>query len=218
MSNKQAPDEFVERFMDRKAAQRYHDRYLSGRHARVNHKERAALRELLGTMPRLEVILDLPSGTGRLGDLLAEFADRVILADSSPIMLEIAREDLGDKAEYLQTNAEKIDLPTDSVDLVLCHRLLNHVPDPDGRARMTRELARVSRRYVVISCYPPGIRTRVRRIARKLMGRAPSTKRPASLQEYIDLAAQAGLRPIRRSVLRRIPSTAEFVLFEHVPV
>ncbi|HOQ88478.1 MAG TPA: hypothetical protein PLQ89_22470, partial [Phycisphaerae bacterium] len=91
----QAPQqaEFVERFLDRKAVERYRDRYRTGRHARVNQMERAALRDMLGSLGRLTTALDLPCGTGRLGDLFAQIADRVILADSSQLMLEVARED-----------------------------------------------------------------------------------------------------------------------------
>ena len=182
----QAPQqaEFVERFMDRKAVQRYRDRYHTGRHARVNQMERAALQHLLSGLGRLEVAADLPSGVGRLGDVLAQVADRVILADSSPIMLEIAKKDLGEgKYQYLQTNAEQIDLPTAGVDLVFCHRLLNHIPDPEGRARIVKELARISRRYVVISCYPPSIRTRIKLAVRRLIGSSKPARQPASIRE-----------------------------------
>ncbi|HON67910.1 MAG TPA: methyltransferase domain-containing protein [Phycisphaerae bacterium] len=213
----QAPQqaEFVERFLDRKAVERYRDRYRTGRHARVNQMERAALRDMLGSLGRLTTALDLPCGTGRLGDLFAQIADRVILADSSQLMLEVAREDLGDgKYEYLQTHAEQIALPNDGVDVVFCHRLLNHIPDPAVRARIVQELARVSRRYVLLSCYPPGLRTRLKLTLRNLLGMHDPAKQPATITEYIDLAQRNGLRVVRRHVLRRLPVTAELVLFE----
>jgi ubiquinone/menaquinone biosynthesis C-methylase UbiE len=207
--------EFVERFMDRRAAERYRDRYRSGRHARVNQMEQTALRELLRPVGRLNAAMDLPCGTGRLAAVLRETADRIILADSSPIMLELAREEAGEAAEYLQTNAEQIDLPTGSVDLVFCHRLLNHIPDSEARARIVKELARISRKYVAISCYPPGLRTRFKTLVRKLVGAAASANKQASLDEYITLAAAAGLKPAGRTVFRRPPYQAQFVLFEH---
>ncbi len=211
-------DEFVERFLDRKTAERYRDRYHSGRHARVNERERACLRELLGGLGRLEVSLDLPSGTGRLADILAAASQRVILADSSPLMLEIAKEEMGETpADYLQTNAERIDLPTGSVDLILCHRLLSHVPDPDSRARIMQELARVTRRYLVISCYPPGVRTRVKVCFRRLFSGGRRVKTPATLKEYLSLAGACGLRLVGRHALRRVPFRAEFVVFERPP-
>lgn len=207
--------EFVERFMDRKKAERYRDRYRSGRHARINEMERACLGKLLAELGPTEVSLDLPCGVGRLGDLMAKTAKRVILADTSPLMLEMAREELGDsKYTYLQTNAEKIDLPTGSVDLILCHRLLNHIPEADVRSRMVKELTRVTRRYLVMSCYPPGVRTRIKVFFRKLLSGGRPVKTQATVSEYLELAAQNNLRLVRRDVLRRTPFTAEFVVFE----
>lgn len=204
--------------MDRRRAERYRDRYLSGRHARVNRLEHAALRELLGPLAPMEVTLDLPCGAGRVGDVLAEVSQRVILADSSPLMLEMAREQCGDQGyTYLQTLAEKIDLPDGSADLILCHRLLNHIPEPASRAAIMKELARVTRRYLLISCYASGVRTRMKSFLRRLIpGRRP-VKTPPTLREYLDLARESGFRVAQRSVLRRIPSRAEFVLFERTP-
>lgn len=208
------PDEFVTRFMDRRRAERYRDRYRTGRHARINEREHAALRELLNGRGRFEVALDLPCGAGRLADVLTERSDRVILADSSQLMLDIAREDLGEaKYSYLQTNAESIDMPDASVDLVFCHRLLNHVNDADSRARMVMELARVTRRYLAFSCYPPGIRTRLKNLLRRFVPGRPAQSTP-TLREYLHLAAHSGLRPVRREVVRRLPFAAELVLLE----
>lgn len=208
--------EFVDRFMDRKAAERYRDRYRSGRHARINQIEQQSLRSLLDGLKKLEVAMDLPCGTGRLAKVLGEYAGRVVLADTSPLMLELAREELGEAAEYIQTNAEAINLPAGSVDLVFCHRLLNHVPDLAARARIMAELARVSRHYVVISCYPPGLRTRFKMLIRGLFGSTAKQRERGSVDEYIALAQTAGLRLAKRSRFRRPPYTAEFVLFERV--
>lgn len=212
--NSLSATEFTDRFLERKNAERYRDRYRSGRHARINELEQNSLRKLLSGLGNLDVALDLPSGTGRLAGVLGEYADRVILADTSPVMLEFARANLGDAAEYLRTNAEAIGLPAESVDLVFCHRLLNHVPDPGVRARIMTELARVSRRYVVVSCYPPGLRTRFKVFIRTLFGSTSSRRERGSLDEYIELAVAAGLRLAGRSRFRRPPYTAEFVLFE----
>jgi ubiquinone/menaquinone biosynthesis C-methylase UbiE len=215
--NKPTPgnDEFVDRFMQRQAAERYRDRYRSGRHAKVNQRERACLHQLVAGLGPLEVSLDLPCGTGRLADILAKASRKVILADSSPLMLELAKEELGETpAEYLQTNAERIDLPTGSVDLILCHRLLSHIPAAEVRARIMKELARVTRRYLVISCYPPGIRTRIKGLLRRVFPGSRSAKQPATLKEYLDLANAVGLRLVGRHTLRPAPFRADFVVFE----
>jgi ubiquinone/menaquinone biosynthesis C-methylase UbiE len=66
---------------------------------------------MLAGMAHLESALDLPCGTGRLSHVFREVARRVILADSSQVMLEVAREDHPNlDANYLLTSAERIDL------------------------------------------------------------------------------------------------------------
>jgi SAM-dependent methyltransferase len=208
------PAEFADRFTQRERVIRYRDRYLSGRHARVNRREQAALRDLLSGIERLGTALDLPCGTGRFFAALAEHADRVILADSSAVMLEVAREDIASPAaQFVHTNAEAIGLESNSVDLVFCHRLLHHIHDRAMRARMFGDLARVTRRYLVTSLYPPGLRSRLGTMARRLLGRSAVNLKPFTMAELETLAECHRLRLLSRRTLRRIPF-AEFLLFE----
>ena len=80
-------DAFHARFLTRAQALQYRDRYITGRRARIDRMEREALRRLLAGIGPLAAALDLPSGSGRLSPVLAEFAGRVVLADASPEML-----------------------------------------------------------------------------------------------------------------------------------
>lgn len=209
---------FAAKFLTREQVYRYRDRFTTGRRGPVDRAERATLRALLAGIERLEVAMDLPSGTGRLSPILAEHADRVILADASPVMLQVAREDLPDlPAEYLETDIENIRLPDRSVDLVFCHRLLHHVHNRGLRARLFSELARVTRRYLAVSYYSPGLRTRWRFFRRHLLGKAGDDDRPASVERFIEEVSNTGLRLARRETLRRFPLPAVFFLFERVP-
>ena len=125
---------------NRAQAERYRDRFRGQRRSRVDRLETTAVRELLGALDKLSTALDLPAGTGRLASLLADVAERVILADVSSAMLEVAREGLSNlPVEYVQTDAKAIALADGSVDLVFCHRLLNHVRDAGIRACILRE-------------------------------------------------------------------------------
>ena len=178
---------FDERFSTRAQAERYRDRYRTGRHARTDQREHEALRRLLAGVERVPAALDLPCGVGRFSSLLAEHADRIVMADSSPIMLELAREELPDlPAEYLCTCAEDIDLTDESVDLVFSHRFLTHIDDADLRRRILVELSRVSRRYLVLSFYPPSLRNR----CRWSVGCAPAAQAP--LRSTGDYGAVSG--------------------------
>jgi len=183
----------------------------------MDRLERTALRELLSGIGRLSIALDLPSGVGRFSPVLAEVADRVILADSSPAMLELAREEVTyPNAEYLETDALCIGLPDGSVDLVFSHRFLNHIPSVPARARILSELARVARRYVALSYYAPSFRGRWRGAVRRVLGAGDPYERPTTMREFVDAMSAAELRLQRRKVLRRFPLAAMFLLFERV--
>ncbi|HEY3245277.1 MAG TPA: class I SAM-dependent methyltransferase [Phycisphaerae bacterium] len=207
---------FRARFTTRQQAERYRDRFASGSRARKDHLEREVLRKLLAVLGPLESALDLPSGAGRLSTVLAEFAPWVIQADASLPMLQIAREDHPHlRSYYVQADAAAIGLADRSVDLVFCHRMLHHIHDPATRARMFAELARVARRYVLLSFYPPGYRDRLRWLASALHGASNRRPRPATRQQFLGDAASVGLRLIQSPPRSRVRGADAFHLFEH---
>ena len=119
---------FEERFNTPEQVRRYRDRYLTGRHKRIDLKERVLLRKILLSIGQVSVAMDLPCGTGRLTTVLAEFAKKVVLADSSATMLGVARNDHPHlPAEYLLTNAENISLPA-TINSVLVANPVNMGP------------------------------------------------------------------------------------------
>jgi ubiquinone/menaquinone biosynthesis C-methylase UbiE len=70
---------------------------------------------------------------------------RLVLTDSSPVMVKLAGEQgerLGLAIETHLCPAEKLDLPDASVDLVTCKHALRFAPDQDA---VLRELARVTK-------------------------------------------------------------------------
>jgi len=205
---------FDARFLSREQAERYRDRYKTGRRAKTHAREQAALRRLLKGVGPLSKVLDLPAGTGRFAALLAQHSENLILADSSPSMLDVARDDLAALgAAYLHTAAERIELPDGAVDLVFCHRLLPHIYDAALRQRMLGEFQRVTRKYVLLSFYPAGLRSRVRWWLHCRRGGADRRDQLSSLAQCVDEAAACGLRVTRSEPLRRFPAAA-FLLFE----
>jgi ubiquinone/menaquinone biosynthesis C-methylase UbiE len=205
---------FDARFVTRAQGERYRDRWKSGRRAERNRRECAALSRLLAGMGRLGKVLDLPSGTGRLSGVLANHAERIILADSSTVMLDLAREQPpGIPAEYLHTEAEHVSLADQSVNLVFCHRFLPHIYDCGLRLKILAELRRVTDKYVVLSFYPPGLRSRIKWSLRSLFGRAIRANQLSSTRQFLAETAASGLKPVRESALRIFPRAA-FHLFE----
>ena len=204
---------FDQRFVERRQAERYRDRYRTGRRVGVHERECAVLRTLLSGVGRLATAMDLPCGTGRLSAIVGEHADRMILADSSLVMLELAREEPElARMEFLQADATKITLPDGAVDLVFCHRMLPHIYDRARRVCILGELARVARRYVVLSFYPPGWRRRLKWWFKSLLGRVQKCDQQATMSQFLSEAGSAGLHVRRRETLRRFPAGAFFLL------
>jgi SAM-dependent methyltransferase len=73
------------------------------------------------------VALDAACGTGRFAEFLANRGHRVIGVDSSPDMLAHARRRVPD-AEFHIGALDRLPLPDDSVDIVVCALVLVHVP------------------------------------------------------------------------------------------
>jgi ubiquinone/menaquinone biosynthesis C-methylase UbiE len=102
----------------------------------------------LGLQPGQRV-LELAAGPGDTGLLAAELirpGGTLISSDGSEAMLEIARgraEQMGiDNVEFAQLELEWIDLPTGSVDAVLCRWGVMLVVDPEAALREMRRVLR----------------------------------------------------------------------------
>ncbi len=206
---------FEDRFFSRKQAEHYRDRFKKGRRLRTDHLEKEVLRELGVRVGHIAVALDLPGGTGRLSGTLLEFADTVILADRSLAMLCVAKEDLANPRIKCQlVDADHIGLADDSVDLVFCHRFLQHILDAPRRVRILNELARISRRYVILSYYPPSFLSRWRAFRRRLLGRAAPVGSQPSVEQYCGEIRAAGLRQVHTVTMRHFPVTGTFYLLQ----
>ena len=108
-----------------------------------------------------EVVLDLPCGAGRFWPLLAEQANRVILAaDHSADMLNVAMSahlpEIVARVKTFQTSAFAIDLSANAVDCIFCIRLLHHVQIAENRLLILREFHRVTRDTVILSLWVDG--------------------------------------------------------------
>jgi demethylmenaquinone methyltransferase/2-methoxy-6-polyprenyl-1,4-benzoquinol methylase len=97
-----------------------------------------------------DTVADIACGTGDLTELFARTpASRVIGIDFTPEMLDVARRklttrapDLQRKVEYRQGDAQSLDLPNASVDVVSIAFGIRNVADP---RRAIREFARILR-------------------------------------------------------------------------
>ncbi|MBF8779583.1 class I SAM-dependent methyltransferase [Pseudomonas fulva] len=153
--------EFSEKY-DHEHAQQYLRKHRQGLARRLSHQRDEQLaRRALALVGEPGLVLDLPCGAGRFWPLLAEKANRVIIAaDNSQAMLETAcgsqPAEVVSRVRPLQTSAFAIDLPDSSVDSIFCMRLFHHVGKAEHRRAVLEEFHRVSRDSVILSLWVDG--------------------------------------------------------------
>ncbi len=162
--------------------------------AQVRRKLEAALGE---PAPRFEHALELGAGTGyfSLNLMLAGVIAQVTASDISAGMLDaLARnaQRLGLDVRTLVADAEALPLPDESVDLVIGHAILHHLPDP---ARAFAECHRVLRPggSVVFAGEPSRIGDRLARIPKRAArATAPLWRRAIGAGRNEDRSPAAG--------------------------
>lgn len=102
--------------------------------------EQPAVRAILDRLP-VGTALDAACGTGRHSAHLADLGHQVVGVDASPEMLAVARTKVP-AADFREGTLERLPLPDDHVDLVVCALALTHVTDLGSALA---ELARVLR-------------------------------------------------------------------------
>jgi ubiquinone/menaquinone biosynthesis C-methylase UbiE len=105
----------------------------------------AAVLELVGKR-RINALLDLGTGSGRMLELIAPLADRAVGVDQNPAMLNLARARMEERGlrNCLLRQGDLYAPPVerDAYDLVVIHQVLHFLDDP---ARAVREAARTLR-------------------------------------------------------------------------
>jgi ubiquinone/menaquinone biosynthesis C-methylase UbiE len=206
-----------DRFSERRQAERYRDRFKKGRRKVTHEREVAALEKTLTELPAVQVVMDVACGAGRFAETLAAHSQKLIQTDYSPHMLDINREDhpLGAKSGgYFQADARAIPMSDNSVDLIFCHRFLNHVPESADRERIMKEFARISRSYVVVSCLgPPKLIRVLRRFYDQLKGKK-SLDGHVEMDDLITNAADVGLELVRKTPIRNGFVSGAFMTFK----
>jgi SAM-dependent methyltransferase len=144
---------------------------------------------LLPTIPPGGTVLEIGPGAGRWSAVLAPRAERLVLVDVTPHVLELCRERLGDPPHVAYVRSHGSDLPgvaDASVDAVWSFDVFVHVA-PLDQARYLEELARVLR---------PGGVAAIHHADGRNNGALPSRagwRAPMSAGLFAALAARRGL-------------------------
>jgi len=166
----------------------------------ASRREVSLFDRALGQAAAYGKILDCPCGAGRLGPTLLRRAVRLVGADLSLAMLGEAAKALAAPARsgrvaLVRAAGEALPFPDGTFDAAVCSRLLHHLAEPERRAQLLRELARVSARWVVLSFHDATARKR------RLQGTRPRSRVALSPEQLSAEAAKAGLilvPPVRR--------------------
>jgi SAM-dependent methyltransferase len=177
-------------------ARRYERRRYGSVIRRLNLRRviRCILRGLEG-VPAGGVVLDAPCGTGILHEPLEARGYKVLGADISRAMLDVARHRATARG-WVRADLERPPFRAGSFDAVVCNRFLMHLPSVT-RVAVLRALASVTRGPLVVTvCHPYTVKSGLRALRRLVGGRAKRSPRltRAELQAEVDAA---GLRLTR---------------------
>ena len=205
-------------YQDAGIAKRYDEHRFAGARSSRNRAKWRAISKALERTGGVKEILDLPTGTGRFVPSFLEAGIAVAGADISQEMMREARAKLGASAPagllgFVQCDAERLPLRDASFDAVASIRFFMHLT-PQVRARVLREFARVSRRWVIVDYrhrYAP--RNVLKRWAHRLGLRPPAPPR-VSREEMEGEVRAAGLRVVAVYVVTPIFSDKWVVLCE----
>jgi SAM-dependent methyltransferase len=186
-------------------------RYRSLDQAWVNWREQRLLAHLLTQCQLAKgTVLDVPCGYSRFAPVYARLGITAIGADVSYDMVHLAAANQARHGREGWLCASVLALPfLDHVfDGVLCIRLLHHRYSDAERQRILCELARVSRRFVIISFYRPTLLHTVARYWRGTRGRLAIM----TLPHLRELAQSSGLQIQRVYSLLRFCHAQTFVM------
>ena len=100
-----------------------------------HESEVLALKSLLEKIPKIDTILEIGAGFGRLTPTYLYRARKIIVSDPSTRLLGVAKEKYKSKknVKFIKSKVEAIceKLPAHSVDLIILVRVLHHIEDLD---------------------------------------------------------------------------------------
>jgi ubiquinone/menaquinone biosynthesis C-methylase UbiE len=154
--------ENINRYRSESYAQRYKHEYTQGfdfKHLRsriIATREIAIIRSMLNSLcldkNKESLVLDLPCGTGKLGQMLSEFPVRILAGDISKEMMALASAEYSNNQllKFSVFDAQRMPLKDKSIDTIICLRLFQRL-SRDIRINILREFQRVARHYIIIS-------------------------------------------------------------------
>lgn len=195
--------EHIERYVAR--------RYASWDQRWLDRKERSAVGRLISQHGLSGLILDIPGGYGRFLPLLTQ-AGEVLAADLGFFPLLYQKKRVGLARACVNAEAGRLPFQDRSVDVAFCFRLLQHLHRSTERVAILRELARVSRKWVVVSVYGSVL---LHRVFRRVVPQ-PSRITMVAKDRFEEEVTLAGLTVVEEMAVVPILHAQRIYLLHHV--
>ena len=203
------------RYQDNRVADDYDRRRFTGFKGQwTDAREKHCLQKMLSRVPAGSMVLDIPCGTGRMTELLADLGMTVTAADISDSMMNHAKARSArthSQVRFVKADIENLEFSDASFEAIATIRLLHHMPS-SVRARVLSELHRVSRKWVAVTF---GNKYTLQSIRRDVIAKFTGEHRYSiSPQVFRREAENAGFRVVEYIPLLPIISESVFVLLE----
>ena len=210
----QTSESYQANYQQVERAKRYNEKYQKQPTKRASTKREGELiRTLLSSQPKSGILLELPSGGGRLSPELEPFADLIVEADIAvgQVLYGRSTSTLKIPQVWMQASAFNIPLKDKSVDGTFCCRLCHHLPSPTERERLLRELLRVSKRFVLMTFFDhDSLKNRLRRMRKVIDNKKP--KMTMTVSRVRELANESGFDLVAAPHLSRVFSGHRYAL------
>ena len=207
-------DPYQQQYQDLREAAQYNAEYKQKFFKRMStRREFHILRRLLAGQGHTQVVLDVPSGGGRLSMQIAPFTDLLIEADIARGQVEYGKSNSRISVPQIWMTASAFCLPfhDNSIDAAICCRLCHHLPTKHERDALIIELLRVSKKFVLMTFFDyHSVKNYLRRIRQPFDHQLP--KMTMKRQEIKDLAAQHGATLIDAPYLAPFSSWHRYAL------
>jgi SAM-dependent methyltransferase len=198
----------------------YDTKYDRELHKRISkRREKRLLDAILARTGANDRVLDVPSGTGRLSDVLARHGERIYEVDYSLEMLRLCRQN-GEayRPRLAEATALRLPFADRAFDLAVSIRLSHHLPEREARLAHLREVLRVSRRCALITFFDErSWKNQLREARRRFAASGKRSKYTLRRDEVHRAAAEQGFRVVGFWPLSRLFSGHDFALFERDP-
>ena len=179
----------------------------------IDHRERRLMGEMIQSLDSpLSDVLDVPCGYGRFSTWLAGRDVQLICADVSAAMVERTRERMeegGRKERYVVMDIRHLPFKDAVVDATFTMRLFHHGFARDQMASILKELARVSRRWVILSYYRTN---RIHALFRRLKGFSSRIKMVTDAEFESERSGLGLMIRIRRPLVRWVHAQTLVIL------